>query len=193
MFYVSPFHSFYTPTNLHDNLIPDPHPMVPFPFLSLSRFLPQIEWQTKGFSMMTTIRRYTNSLYTYLCFVIRDLRWTDRTCEWYEWTNVTCVSFWRRTKRLLMTRRWLTRSPFCALSTSRQCRFTQELLITSNCRCLHAPVSQVHRRTNFIPPSLVPPIYTTYVWRGITCGWWRSANVYVLAFVLEADISSIWC
>jgi len=25
-----------------------------------------------------------------------------------------------------------------------------------------------------------------------TCGWQRGASVYILAFVLEADISSIW-
>ena len=38
----------FTPLNrpLHDNLIPDPHPVIPFSFSSLSPFLPEIDGQT---------------------------------------------------------------------------------------------------------------------------------------------------
>ena len=41
------FHFSYTPQiNDHYNPIPDPHPIVPFPFSSLSRFLPELDLWT---------------------------------------------------------------------------------------------------------------------------------------------------
>jgi len=45
MFSVSPFPSPHTPTNPHDNPIADQHPIVPFPCLSLRRFLSEIDVQ----------------------------------------------------------------------------------------------------------------------------------------------------
>jgi len=102
MFYYSPSLPFTPPTNPHDNSIPNPHPIVPFPFSS--PVSPKINGQT---DRRTLVVYYSNDDVVKFAFRLLLCFYSDarlphlnavclhtRACSFIGWARIKDVNPW---------------------------------------------------------------------------------------------------